>query len=121
MAKTFNEIDSQAINLIGKGTRITGDIHSEGDIRIDGDLAGSVQSTGGRVVIGASGKVAGNVNCKNCEISGFVEGNLYIEQLLSLKSSARVKGDVISGKLSIEPGSLFSGSCKMSQEVKHEV
>lgn len=119
MAKTFNEIDSQAINLIGKGTQITGDIHSEGDIRIDGDLAGNVQCTG-RVVIGASGKVTGNMNCKNCEISGFVEGNLNIEQLLSLRSSAHVKGDILSGKLSIEPGSVFSGSCKMSQQVKHE-
>jgi len=119
MAKTFNEIDSQAINLIGKGTQITGDIHSEGDIRIDGDLAGDVKSTG-RVVIGVSGKITGNVNCKNCEISGIVEGNLSIDQMLSLKSSAHVKGDILSGKLSIEPGSVFSGSCKMNQEVTHE-
>jgi len=119
MAKTFNEIDSQAINLIGKGTHITGDIHSEGDIRIDGDLAGNVKCTG-RVVIGVSGKITGDIHCKNCEISGLVEGNLSIEQLLSLKSSAHVKGDILSGKLSIEPGSVFSGSCKMNQQVKNE-
>lgn len=119
MAKSFNEIDSQAINLIGKGTQITGDIHSEGDIRIDGDLAGNVKSTG-RVVIGVSGKITGDVICKNCEISGFVEGKLSIEQLLSLKSSAHVKGEILSGKLSIEPGSVFSGSCKMDEQVNHE-
>lgn len=119
MAKSFNEIDSQAINLIGKGTQITGDIHSEGDIRIDGDLTGNVKSTG-RVVIGASGKITGDVTCKNCEISGFVEGQLSIEQLLSLKSSAHVKGDILSGKLSIEPGSLFSGSCTMNDQIRHD-
>ncbi len=119
MAKTFTEIDSQAINLIGKGTQITGDIHSDGDIRIDGELSGTVQSTG-RVVIGISGKIKGNVVCKNCEISGFVEGNLNIEDLLSIKSSAQVKGDLLSGKLSIEPGASFSGSCKMNQPEKNE-
>lgn len=119
MAKSFNEIDSQAINLIGKGTQITGDIHSEGDIRIDGDLKGNVTSTG-RVVIGASGTITGDITCKNCEISGFVEGQLSIDQLLSLKSSAHVKGDILSGKLSIEPGSVFSGSCQMKDQVKHE-
>ncbi|MEL7587645.1 MAG: polymer-forming cytoskeletal protein [Prolixibacteraceae bacterium] len=119
MAKSFNEIDAQAINLIGKGTQITGDIHSEGDIRIDGELAGNLQSTG-RVVIGISGKITGNIACKNCEVSGLVEGNLSIEQLLGLKASAHVKGDIISGKLSIEPGSVFIGSCQMNEEVNHE-
>lgn len=119
MAKSFNEIDAQAINLIGKGTQITGDIHSEGDIRIDGELAGNLQSTG-RVVIGISGKITGNIACKNCEVSGLVEGNLSIEQLLGLKASAHVKGDIISGKLSIEPGSVFIGSCQMKEEVNHE-
>jgi len=119
MAKSFNEIDSQAINLIGKGTQITGDIYSEGDIRIDGDLTGNVKSTG-RVVIGVSGKVTGDIACKNCEVTGFVDGKFSIDQLLSLKSSAHVKGEILTGKLSIEPGSSFSGSCKMNEQVSNE-
>ncbi len=119
MAKSFNETDSQAINLISKGTQITGDIHSEGDIRIDGDLTGNVKSAG-RVVIGVSGKITGDISCKNCEISGFVEGQLSIEQLLSLTASAHVKGEIVSGKLSVEPGSVFSGSCQMTDHVRHE-
>lgn len=119
MAKSFNEADSQAINLIGKGTRITGDIISEGDIRIDGELTGNLKCTG-RVVIGVTGKVNGEINCKNCEISGFLKGKLVIEELLSLKASSKVQGDIRTGKLSIEPAAVFSGSCMMGEPVKHE-
>jgi len=116
MAKSFNEVDSQSINLIGKGTCIMGDMNSEGDIRIDGELTGNVKCTG-RLVIGTTGKVTGDVDCKNCEISGCLKGKLNIEQMLSLRSSANVQGDIYAGKLSIEPGSVFSGSCTMSQEM----
>ncbi len=119
MAKSYTEADSQAINLIGKGTKITGDINSEGDIRIDGDLTGKLKCTG-RVVIGVTGKVDGEVICKNCEISGYLKGKLTIEQLLSLKSSSKVYGEISTGKLSIEPGSVYSGSCSMGEQVKHE-
>ncbi len=119
MAKTYNEADTQVINLIGKGTRITGDIVSEGDIRIDGELTGNLNCSG-RVVIGTSGKVTGEINCKNCEISGYLKGKLAIEQLLSLKSSSQVLGDISTGKLSIEPAAIFSGSCIMSEQAKHE-
>ena len=116
MAKSFNEIDSQSINLIGKGTCIMGDMNSEGDIRIDGELTGNVKCTG-RLVIGTTGKVTGDINCKNCEISGWLKGKLNIEQMLNLRSSANVTGDIYTEKLSIEPGSVFSGSCTMSPEM----
>ena len=119
MAKTYNEVDSQVINLIGKGTQITGDIISEGDIRIDGDLTGNLKCAG-RVVVGVTGKVVGEVNCKNCEVSGFLKGKLVIEQLLTLKSSSKIQGEIKTGKLSIEPGSVFTGSCNMGEQIKNE-
>lgn len=119
MAKTNYEIDSQGINLVGKGTRITGDIISEGDIRIDGELNGNLDCAG-RVVIGTTGKVSGEIRCKNSEISGSQKGKLEVEQLLSLKSSSKVYGDVSTGKLSIEPGAEFSGSCQMGSQRKND-
>lgn len=119
MAKTYNETDSQAINLIGKGTSITGDIISDGDIRIDGDLNGNIKCSG-RVVVGVTGKISGEVTCKNCEISGNLTGKLIIDQLLNLKSSSKVKGEISTGKLSIEPGAVYTGSCTMGEQVKHE-
>jgi len=110
----FNETDNTTINLISNGTEITGDIKSNGDIRIDGSLTGNL-STKGKVVIGPTGKVNGEVYCKNSEVSGTVEGKISVGQLLNLKASSKIVGEIITFKLSIEPGAKFSGNCKMSE------
>jgi cytoskeletal protein CcmA (bactofilin family) len=112
MAK-YNEVDNTTINLISNGTDITGDIISNGDIRIDGTLKGSL-NTKGKVVIGTTGKISGEVFCKNSEVSGIVEGKITVGQLLNLKASSKILGDIATSKLSIEPGAKFSGNCKMS-------
>jgi cytoskeletal protein CcmA (bactofilin family) len=112
MAK-YNEPDNSTINLISNGTDITGDIKSNGDIRIDGSLKGNL-NTKGKVVIGPTGKVSGEVICKNSEVSGIVEGKIIVGQLLNLKASSKILGDIDTVKLSIEPGAVFSGYCKMS-------
>jgi cytoskeletal protein CcmA (bactofilin family) len=112
MAK-FNEPENPAINLISLGTDITGDIKSSGDIRIDGSLTGNL-NTKGKVVIGTTGKVKGEVNCKNSEVAGLIEGKITVGQLLNLKASSKIHGDIVTLKLSIEPGAVFSGNCKMS-------
>jgi cytoskeletal protein CcmA (bactofilin family) len=112
MAK-FNEPDNTTINLISIGTDITGDVKSNGDIRIDGSLSGNL-NTKGKVVIGATGKVKGEVICKNSEVSGIIEGKITVSQLLNLKASSKIYGDIVTSKLSIEPGAVFSGNCKMS-------
>jgi len=111
MAK-YNETDNSTINLISNGTDITGDIKSNGDIRIDGSLKGNL-NTKGKVVIGPTGKVSGEVICKNSEVSGIVEGKIIVGQLLNLKASSKILGDIATVKLSIEPGAIFSGTCKM--------
>jgi cytoskeletal protein CcmA (bactofilin family) len=112
MAK-YNETDNTTINLISNGTDIVGDIKSNGDIRIDGSLTGNL-NTKGKVVIGPTGKVSGEVICKNSEVSGIVEGKITVSQLLNLKASSKILGDIATSKLSIEPGAKFSGNCKMS-------
>jgi cytoskeletal protein CcmA (bactofilin family) len=112
MAK-YNEPDNTTINLISNGTDITGDIKSNGDIRIDGSLKGNL-NTKGKVVIGPTGKISGEVTCKNSEVSGIVEGKIVVGQLLNLKASSRILGDIITAKLAIEPGARFTGNCNMS-------
>jgi cytoskeletal protein CcmA (bactofilin family) len=113
MAK-FNETDNNTINLISNGTDITGDIKSNGDIRIDGTLKGNL-NTKGKVVIGPTGKVSGEVVCKNSEVSGIVEGKITVGQLLNLKASSKILGDIATSKLSVEQGAIFSGTCKMNE------
>ena len=113
MAK-YNETENNTINLISNGTEITGDVKSNGDIRIDGSLTGNL-STKGKVVIGPTGKVKGEVVCRNSEVSGQVEGKLSVSQLLNLKASSRIFGDIATSKLAIEPGARFTGTCSMSE------
>ena len=117
MAK-YNEIETAAINLISNGTDITGDIKSTGDIRIDGTLSGNL-ATKGKVVVGPTGKVKGEVVCKNSEVSGSIEGKITVTQLLILKASSKILGDIVTSKLSIEPGAMFTGNCKMSENVNN--
>ena len=108
---------SAAVNMIGSGTTITGDVQSKGDIRIDGTLKGSV-STEGKVVLGREGVIEGDVACKNADISGTLKAKITVSQLLSLKASSKLNGDIITNKLSIEPGASFTGSCSMGAVIK---
>lgn len=114
MAK-LNETDSgTAVNLISQGTEITGDVKSSGDIRIDGVLNGNL-ITKGKVVIGPTGRIKGEVECKNSEVSGLIEGKITVSQLLNLKASSKINGTIVTGKLSIEPGAVFTGNCAMKE------
>ena len=106
-----------AVNMIGAGTIITGDIVSKGDIRVDGTLKGSV-NTEGKVVLGREGVIEGDVVCKDADISGTIKAKITVSQLLSLKANAKLNGDIIANKLSIEPGAAFSGSCSMGAVIK---
>ena len=105
------------INIITNGTIIKGDITATGDFRLDGTLEGNIQLNG-KLVVGDTGVVNGNVLCMNANIIGTVNGNLSVKELLSLHNTARVKGDILINKLSIEPGAVFSGKCRMIDEVK---
>mgnify|MGYP003573869734 CR=1 FL=1 len=104
--------ETPTINTIGKGTNITGDIKSNGDFRIDGYLNGSIHSDG-KIVVGNSGMIEGEIVCQNADISGGVKANVKVKELLSLKATSDVKGDISTNKLAIEPGAKFSGTCNM--------
>ena len=115
------EETTSAVNMIGVGTVITGDVYSKGDIRVDGILKGSV-ITEGKVVLGREGIIEGDIECSTADISGVIKAKITVSQLLSLKTSSKLNGDIITNKLSIEPGAEFTGSCSMGaviKEIKH--
>ena len=109
----YQENTSNAINSFANGTEISGEIKSSGDIRIDGKLTGNIDIKG-RLVIGTTGHVEGDIACKNCDVSGKIVGKVVVAELLSLKASAKIEGDMVTQKLSIEPGAVFTGTCKMN-------
>lgn len=105
-------------NRIVEGTVLKGDIFSQADFRLDGELIGNFQSKG-KIVIGPAGSVTGDIVCKNADIEGRFNGKIQVLEILNLKSKASIHGEVICGKLSVEPGAEFSASCIMKPSVKH--
>ncbi|MCE2494986.1 MAG: polymer-forming cytoskeletal protein [Flavobacteriales bacterium] len=116
MAKNLDP-QAPARNRIGPETTIKGEIISDGNFRIDGTLEGSIK-TKGKVVVGEKGLIQGEVLCQNADVEGTIKGKLQVTQLLALKATAKIHGDILVDKLSIEPGANFTGSCKMGAVVK---
>ena len=104
-------------NVIAKNTTIVGDIKSDGDFRIDGALNGTL-TTNGRVIIGAEGSIKGKVEATNADIEGMFSGNLFVSNTLTIKATANISGEVIIGKLSVEPGASFNATCAMKGAIK---
>ncbi len=107
-----------SVNLIGNGTKIIGDITSNGDVRIDGNLIGNLITTG-KFVLGPNGVIEGNITSGNADLSGEIRGTVNVSEMLLLKSTSKINGDIITGKLAIEPGALFTGTCNMGAKVKN--
>lgn len=110
-----NKIENEApgaINILSSGTRIQGDVITDGDFRIDGTIRGQFISNL-KIVIGVSGCVEGDIECRDCEISGKVKGNILVRENLVLRETAMVCGDIRVNRLAIEPGAVFEGHCSM--------
>lgn len=103
----------QEINILNSGTRIHGDLISEGDLRVDGAVKGNIEVRA-KLVLGGSSSVEGNIKAQNCDISGVVNGNVTVAELLTIKASAKIKGDIQCSKLIIEAGAEFNGRSTMS-------
>ncbi|HPF52438.1 MAG TPA: polymer-forming cytoskeletal protein [Draconibacterium sp.] len=112
MARSYGDEASQQINILGEGTKIKGDIISNGDIRIDGEMIGNL-ATKGKLVVGTNGKIDGQVQAANIEVAGFIKGKVTAKELLNMKTSAKIEGDILAGKLAVEPGAIFTGTCSM--------
>ncbi|MBP9186692.1 MAG: polymer-forming cytoskeletal protein [Bacteroidia bacterium] len=102
------------LNIINSGTQINGDVNSDGDMRVDGNIKGLLSSKA-RLVLGPTALIEGDVKAANIEISGEVQGNIYATEVLTIKATAKISGDIISNKLIIEAGAVFNGNSKMNK------
>jgi len=105
---------SNALNSLVKGTKVEGTVSSENDIRIDGIIVGTLICKS-KVIIGPTGAIEGDVQCENAVIEGRFEGNLKVNQLLTVKDSAEVHGDVNTNKLLVQSGATFNVTCRMGK------
>ena len=117
MAKTEPVVNVNSISRISAGTVIKGEIVSPTDIRIDGTFEGRVQSKG-RVVVGESAVIKGDIVCENVDLWGKVEGNLFVKDTLSLKEGCVVAGNLHVRRLAVELGATFNGNCKTITEAE---
>ena len=117
MAKTEPVVNVNSISRISAGTVIKGEILSPTDIRIDGTFEGRVQSKG-RVVVGESAVIKGDIVCENVDLWGKVEGNLFVKDTLSLKEGCVVDGNLHIRRLAVELGAIFNGNCKTITEAE---
>jgi len=108
---------SNSSTIIGKGTSFKGNLETFGNIRVEGNVIGNVK-TKSKVAIGESAFIEGNVVAQNAEIAGEVKGLLEISEILILKSTAVVYGDIITSRMIVESGATFNGQCKMGATIK---
>ena len=103
---------NKVINSIVEGTTITGNIIASNDIRIDGILVGKLDCKG-RVIIGPQGKIEGDITCANAILEGTHTGNLIVKELLTVKETGVINGDIICDKIFMQTGAVFNGTCSM--------
>ena len=115
-SKSYTELLGKT-NRIVESTIIKGDISSSADFRLDGQLIGNFQSKG-KLVVGPAGSIKGDISCKSADIEGKFEGKIQVSELLTIKSKASIHGEVVCGKLAVEPGADFSATCVMKPNIK---
>lgn len=114
--KTKEEI-SQISNLIGQDTSLEGSIQSSGNIRVEGKIYGDAIAKA-KFVMGSEAYVSGNVRARTAEVAGKVKGNIEISEILILKETGVIEGDILTNQLVVEPGATFNGACKMGHLAK---
>ncbi len=116
MAKS-SEVDGVMRNHLAAGTKVKGDITTQGDIRIDGTVEGSITSKG-KLVVGNTGIIEGEVNCTTANISGNLSGIIHVSEMLKVQATGKISGEISYGKLSVEPGAELEGKLSISGRVK---
>jgi cytoskeletal protein CcmA (bactofilin family) len=101
--------------LISSGTILQGDVKSETDLRIDGTIHGNVRSSA-KIIVGPTGFVEGNIEGVHADITGKVTGNIMVKDLLQLRDKCMVEGNIVAGKLQVDPTALFNGKCQMGPQ-----
>ncbi len=105
-------VSKTALNSIVHGTKVEGTLHANSDIRIDGEVKGKLICTG-KIIVGTQGKVDGEISCENAVIEGTIIGNFKVKELLNVRETGRIEGDINYGKINVQSGGVIMGTCNM--------
>ncbi|MDD5626767.1 MAG: polymer-forming cytoskeletal protein [Patescibacteria group bacterium] len=107
-----NHEETQAETIVGPSVKVEGELSSEGNVRIDGQVAGNVQ-TSQNLAVGEQAVISANVKALNAVIAGKIKGNITVEEALEITETGQVEGDITAKIISISPGAIFQGQCQM--------
>jgi len=110
--KENNSSAQGGINSLGQGTKLVGDLNAQNDMRIDGTLEGNL-SCAGKLILGPKGLISGQIDCQNAVIEGSIDGVIRVKELLQVKESANITGEITTAKLMVQPGAIFNVKCSM--------
>ena len=113
------EQNVNSVSRIAQGAALKGNLSAGTDIRVDGCVDGTLCSEG-RIVVGESARLSGRLFCANADIWGTMDGDIYVRDQLSLKSSSVVNGDIYVSKVQVELGAQINGSFKMISEEEYD-
>lgn len=117
MTKQAHPANPNNINMVGEGAVFEGTLRTKSDVRVSGRIIGTL-SVGERAIVAQEGAVEGELVARNADIAGSVQGELHVHERLVLRSTARVEGNVRTGRLVVEEGAVFNGECRMGQHVE---
>jgi cytoskeletal protein CcmA (bactofilin family) len=112
--QTVMSITSNNQTIIAQGVRVEGDFRSQGDVVIDGEVSGSVE-TQSSLRVGETAKIHADVKAANAVIAGEVQGNIFVQDTLELLSTSDVKGDIVTTVISVAAGAQLNGRISMDQ------
>jgi cytoskeletal protein CcmA (bactofilin family) len=101
---------------IGKSVIIKGELSGSEDLYVDGQVEGSIELAGNRLIIGPHGQVRANVNAKGVIVQGKLNGNIRASERAELTKSAIAVGDIITQRVAIEEGAYFKGKVDIQKE-----
>ncbi len=104
-----------ALSIVAQGAVVIGDVVSVGDIRVEGTIDGKLVCKS-KLVVGNKGKITGEVDALNATVGGEIHGTLTVRDTLQLLETAKIFGDIITEKIVINQGAVFTGRCKMGKE-----
>ena len=104
------ESDSRNAATIGKAVRIVGKIFTKEDLYVDGDVEGTIEAQENKVTIGPNGRVQASINARDVIILGQVQGDVETSDKVDIRKDAKLVGNIITARISIEDGALFKGS-----------
>ncbi len=108
--KKSNRLES----LVGANSELSGDITVQGTLRVDGKFTGNINADW--VILGESGSISGNVHARCAVIGGTIKGNIKAEELIEIKHTGQLWGDIYTKKLSVAEGGIFEGHSHIQKD-----